>query len=393
MSNVSVLTFHSVLNHNENRPWSFLSTSEKAFEQTLKYLKKHKYETITLKEMYEWKRKGVSDNKKRVLLHFDDGFLDNYTVVYPLLKKYGFKATVFVSPEFVDKRRILREQKQDERHQFVKSDLKDDWGYMSWEELKKIDSEGIIDVQAHAMTHTWYFCDSQLIGIHKKGDSFYWLNWNEFPENKPYWLTKYTDSDVPYGFPIFRYAKSLSGKRFIPDDNVIKYCIEFYKNTPYDEHYVEKLKIALKENFGDKLGEFETEAEFRLRVYKELVESKKIIEERLGKKIEFLAWPGGAVSPVAYEVADEAGYLAYTKKGKAYNEINDALEDIYRVGGWSGIKIRSAPSIFVESLFLRMQLQRTKGEKVLINKFYAFVGRVYRKRHIRKSQNNGEEWK
>ena len=108
MKNIIVLTFHTVFNHNENRPWSFLSDSVKAFENTLKTLKRKGYETISLRELYDLKIQKVDDKKKRIVLNFDDGFLDNFTIVFPLLKKYGMKATVYVSPDFVDKRNIVR---------------------------------------------------------------------------------------------------------------------------------------------------------------------------------------------------------------------------------------------------------------------------------------------
>ena len=43
MSNIPVLTFLTVANHTDNRPWAFLSTSVSSFENTLKYLMKQIY--------------------------------------------------------------------------------------------------------------------------------------------------------------------------------------------------------------------------------------------------------------------------------------------------------------------------------------------------------------
>ena len=42
-------------------------------------------------------------NNKDVLLTFDDGYLDNYEVVYPLLDKYNYKAIVFITTGFIGK--------------------------------------------------------------------------------------------------------------------------------------------------------------------------------------------------------------------------------------------------------------------------------------------------
>ena len=70
MSNVVVLTFHTVMDHDRDRPWAFLSTSVRAFENTLKYLKKHHYQTITLKELYDWKEKGKEDDMGLLLWYW-----------------------------------------------------------------------------------------------------------------------------------------------------------------------------------------------------------------------------------------------------------------------------------------------------------------------------------
>lgn len=48
MQRIPILTFHSVMNHDKKRNWSFLSVSVEAFENTLKYLKKKGYKTISL---------------------------------------------------------------------------------------------------------------------------------------------------------------------------------------------------------------------------------------------------------------------------------------------------------------------------------------------------------
>ena len=39
---------------------------------------------------------------------------------------------------------------------------------------------------------------------------------------KPFWLTEYQEDEVAYGYPVFEYAKSLSGRRFIPKEEYLK---------------------------------------------------------------------------------------------------------------------------------------------------------------------------
>lgn len=399
MNDIAVLTFHSVFNHDIARPWSFLSEPIIAFENTLKYLKKHKYETITLKELYELKKDNIKDNKKRVVLNFDDGFLDNFTIVYPLLMKYGMKATVFVSPEFVDKRDIVRPLFDIDSKKAKKTpiyDLQNHWGYMSWKELKIINDSGIFDVQCHANSHTWYYVSNVLKDIHYENDNYYWLWWNKNIGKKPQWLTEYNEKEIPYGFPVFEYAKSLSGKRFFPYNEVIAYIESSYlskKPTFNDKKaFISFLSKELDSKFGGDIGYYETDDEFEKRIKYELLDSKKTIEKELNKTIDFLAWPGGAVSELAINVAKEAGFLAFTSKEKHVNNTNDNPSLIYRMGGWSGKKKNNKSSNVFEKLFIMMQLSRKAENKGLANRIINIFGNRHRKKHIKECSNRGEKW-
>lgn len=399
MNNIAILTYHSIIDQHDDRPWAFLSTSVKVFENTLKYLKKKGYTSISLNELYELKQNRKDDDRKRVIINFDDGFLDNYTIAYPLLKKYGFKATVYVSTEFVDPRSIVRKLAYDDIVQGKLVKLEDNWGYMSWNELRIIDQSGVIDVQAHAMSHTWYYISDTLMDIHHEKDKYFWLWWNKYPDRKPFWLTEYQEKEVPYGYPIFEYAKSLSGKVFIPKKEIIQFCIDFYgKNHELyrtdRKRFLEALGSEIHQNVSSSIGEYESDQTFFSRIEAELVESKAVIEEKLNKKISFLAWPGGAVCDSANIAARRAGYLAVTSKEKHYNEVlTDPIDKLYRMGAWSGIKWRGRPITSFEKVFIAMQLNRTKGNKSLINKILNQLGNLHRKRHIDKNRKQGEDWK
>ena len=65
------------------------------FEAHLKHLKRH-YRVITLEEAATALRSGAVLPENTVVITFDDGYRDNYTVALPLLEKYAAAATLFV---------------------------------------------------------------------------------------------------------------------------------------------------------------------------------------------------------------------------------------------------------------------------------------------------------
>ena len=68
---------------------------DRQFEQHLIYLKKH-FDILPLQELMERRRKNLPAKRKALALTFDDGFSNNYSIAYPLLKKYDIPATFFV---------------------------------------------------------------------------------------------------------------------------------------------------------------------------------------------------------------------------------------------------------------------------------------------------------
>lgn len=65
------------------------------FEKQMKYLKRHHYKTITLKEMECFINKTCHLPRKSILITMDDGYYSNYELAFPILKKYNFNAVVF----------------------------------------------------------------------------------------------------------------------------------------------------------------------------------------------------------------------------------------------------------------------------------------------------------
>jgi glycosyltransferase involved in cell wall biosynthesis/peptidoglycan/xylan/chitin deacetylase (PgdA/CDA1 family) len=72
-----------------------------AFEQQLRHLRDEGFRATTLQEWWQAMQAGKPLPGRAVLLTFDDGFRDFHTHAWPLLRRYGFSATVFLIAERV----------------------------------------------------------------------------------------------------------------------------------------------------------------------------------------------------------------------------------------------------------------------------------------------------
>ena len=78
--------------------------SPDSFEKQMGFLKNNGYQVIPLDEYVQGDRVGRKFPHKTVVITFDDGYVDNYTNAFPVLKKYHFPATVFLISDAVGMR-------------------------------------------------------------------------------------------------------------------------------------------------------------------------------------------------------------------------------------------------------------------------------------------------
>ncbi|MCM3175265.1 polysaccharide deacetylase family protein [Paenibacillus sp. MER 99-2] len=96
-SEVPVLMYHYIEPHmdaQKKQNKSMISLQD--FEKNMKYLHDEGYHTITLEELEDYVNGRISLPSKSIVITFDDGYQNNYTLAYPVLKKYDFHASIFV---------------------------------------------------------------------------------------------------------------------------------------------------------------------------------------------------------------------------------------------------------------------------------------------------------
>lgn len=104
-----ILTFHRVLPKDDRqRIHNHLSLeiSPKQLEATIAFYKKEGYTFVSLDQVHDLLQKGATKTKF-VAFTFDDGYIDNYTVAYPILKAHNIPFTIYVTTNFPDYRAVL----------------------------------------------------------------------------------------------------------------------------------------------------------------------------------------------------------------------------------------------------------------------------------------------
>ncbi|OGS27721.1 MAG: hypothetical protein A2297_00250 [Elusimicrobia bacterium RIFOXYB2_FULL_48_7] len=96
LSNKSfILYYHNVAEHKGGLRSLYVSSW--TFEMQMKYLHWRKYKTIPLEELVSRIKNRRPIPRKTFAVTFDDGYRNNYSAAYPIMKKYGYTATVFLA--------------------------------------------------------------------------------------------------------------------------------------------------------------------------------------------------------------------------------------------------------------------------------------------------------
>jgi Polysaccharide deacetylase len=319
---IPVVYYHSIgpVNHNWNR--SFLTLDLPYFEDQLKFFKNN-FQPVFLHEYWAIRNQKQPAGRNPLVITFDDGFLDNWIWAFPLLKKYGIKATIFVCPEFVDLKNPVRPNLDDYWNKNASLEEITRLGYMNWEEMRIMLKSGLIDIQSHTMSHTKYFISDTIKDFHHPGMDCLYPVGNLFPEYKPYHiLNEQFEKLLPYGYPIFEEQSSVCARKVTINPDFIDLTLEALFGYDFKNYHTERAMAHIAQLYkkfksaNDLIVEVESEAAQFKRMQYEIVGSKKIIEENLNIPVEFLCWPHGDNNDKAHKVAMEAGYLATTSGSK-----------------------------------------------------------------------------
>ena len=110
---------------------SALCVSSSTFDNQMRYLKENNFHVISPVELLAFLKYKQGLPKKSVLITMDDGYRSVYTHAYPILKKYGFTATLFIYTDFIGVSKMA----------------------LTWDQLKEMKADGF-SIGSHTIHHS-----------------------------------------------------------------------------------------------------------------------------------------------------------------------------------------------------------------------------------------------
>jgi peptidoglycan/xylan/chitin deacetylase (PgdA/CDA1 family) len=131
---VPILMYHHLesLIESQGPDYDSLFVSPKKFLEQVMYLQRMGYETITFAQLVGAFEGETTLPEKPVIITFDDGWDDIYTVAYPILREHGMVATFFISTNWIENLE----------------------GTVTWEQIQEL-SEAGMELGSHSFTHPY----------------------------------------------------------------------------------------------------------------------------------------------------------------------------------------------------------------------------------------------
>ena len=380
---MNVIMFHSVGQESSDWNRSYLSVPVTQLEYFFRYLRKHNYATWFMDDWYSC-RKPHQRLTRDIVLTFDDGYLDNWVFLFPLLKKYNIKATIFVNPGFVDPSLDQRKTLLDVWNgNLAISDLSP-LGFLNWAEIVAMQKSGLVDIQSHSMTHDWVFSSNSLIDVYSKQPDYDWISWLLYPNQKYQYISDPSVSTrTPIGYPVFEFGRALGVRKYNPSLELIKFASQqaerFHDSSiaVFDTDAI--IKRIVEYGKRNSFGEYETEKEQIERYWYELSKAKEILECRLDKPVDYLCWPGGGYNQISVSMSWDAGYKASTIASWDTKTIPDNSGPNKRIKRFScshKISVRDTHYYLMKRSIMARSLRATSGsymDLMILRAVKAFV--------------------
>ena len=275
------LNFPIVLDHPSFDKESFSAR----FNNVISHFKRAGFVSLTSAQVNNLVHRNVF-YKHPYWITLDDGSVEDIIKAYPILRENNLHASSFLISERIDKNALTK-----------------------W---KSIIGNPFLDIQNHSANHFQCFISSKLIDVYK-GQQRY----SNLMENLK-----------EHGYPVFEYASCIKHKTFIPHQNIIEACLQFYKNNSDvdEEEYIKKLSQYLAEQFGNNIGAYESDSVYNGRIEIEINDSRKKLISQFGTDVFAYSFPWGLYSDEALQKSKENHLLAVCVNPKRINHNYNPFE-------------------------------------------------------------------
>ena len=314
-----------------------------SFGRKLAHLADNGYVTLSAEEYLAVLRGRREAPARAVVLTFDDGRGSVWSVAFPLLRRHGMKAVVFLVPGRMRSRPGPLPPTLDDLEagrSAAAAVLRRDEGdgaLLSWEEVEALARTGLFDFQSHTLRHARVHTGPRLAGFVTP-----WSRRGYDAFDQP--LLRDGDRDLlgeeaPLGAPLFRSAPRTSEEaRFFEDAAVRDACVAEVADSGGEGFFVRsdweaRLRGLLRHTRVQ--GRRETAEEKAEAIRFELAGARRLIEEHTGCPVVHLCYPWHDAGPTARRIAAEVGYeTAFCGKvpGVAIARPGGDLRSIPRIG-------------------------------------------------------------
>ncbi len=137
--NIPILLYHDFVERVPNKDpdnFNYINTP-KSFEENIKTLLKNNYTFLSFKDLNDAYNNKLKLPQKPILITLDDGYYSNYKYVFPILKKYNIKASIFIVTDNIGK--TVNGKK-----------------YLTWKQCKTMQDSELVEIFSHSKRHVFY---------------------------------------------------------------------------------------------------------------------------------------------------------------------------------------------------------------------------------------------
>lgn len=133
--NLPVIMYHSVLNE-VKKPSNYIVTA-KQLEEDIIYLKNKGYTPVTCKDLIKYTTSDTPIPENPVLITFDDGMYNNFSIALPIMEKHGFPAVYSIVGSYTD--------------EYTKSNIRNaKYSYITWQDVISYSDNPFVEFANHS---------------------------------------------------------------------------------------------------------------------------------------------------------------------------------------------------------------------------------------------------